>query len=204
MAVLIHDPDLEREIRAARTAADGDRWNEVWEGVLVVNAAPNDEHQEIQTNLLLPLLLTVGVTGRAKIRTSVNVTDRHPNWTQNYRCPDAVVYMDTNPATNYGTHWKGGPDFLAEIISPGEDPHIKFNFYASVNAQEVLIVDRDPWEIELYQLQYGKLVSAGCSNLQLPAVLSSRVLPLTFQLQPGTARPTILVTHTASGQTWTV
>jgi hypothetical protein len=29
------------------------------------------------------------------------------------------------------------------------------------------------------------------------------VLPLTFQLRPGTQRPTILVGHTATPQTWT-
>ena len=36
-----------------------------------------------------------------------------------------------------------------------------------------------------------------------PAVLASRVLPLTFQLRDATPRPIIHIVHTATGQTWT-
>jgi Uma2 family endonuclease len=160
---------------------------------------PNDEHQEIQGNLLVPLI----VLKLGKARPGVNVTDRHPDWKENYRCPDVVVYLDGNPAVNHGTHWLGGPDFLVEIISPADVARDKFDFYAMVSTREVLIVGRDPWALELYQLAAGTLQPAGRSDLANPAVLASGVLPLTFQLQAGAPRPTILVTHTATGQTWT-
>ena len=57
--------------------------------------------------------------------------------------------------------------------------------------------------MELYQFQGGKLVLVGTSDLATAAVLASVALPLTFQLRAGTPRPTILVTHTATAQTWT-
>jgi Uma2 family endonuclease len=197
--VLITDPELAQETLARREASDGDKWNEVWDGVLVMPTLPNDEHQEIQTLLLVPLvLLNLG-----KVRAGVNVTDRHPDWKENFRCPDVVVYLAGNPAVNHGAHWLGGPDFAVEILSPGDLARDKLPFYAKVNTREVLIIDRDPWSLELYQLASGQLQLAGRSDLSDPAVLASAVLPLNFQLQPGGPRPKILVTHPSTGQTWT-
>ena len=197
-SVLVTDPDLAEKTRAKRSTSDGDKWNEVWEGVLVMPTLPNDEHQEIQGNVLVPLiLLKLG-----KARPGVNVTDRHPDWMENFRGPDIVVYLPNNPATNYGSHWHGGPDFLVEIISPGDLAWDKLDFYAKVNTREVFIVDRDPWALELYQLRGAKLKLAGRSDLANPAVLASSVLPLTFQLREGTPRPIIHIAHTSNGQTW--
>ncbi|HJZ55852.1 MAG TPA: Uma2 family endonuclease, partial [Gemmataceae bacterium] len=180
MPLLITDPELVKETRARREASDGDKWNEVWDGVLVMPTLPNDEHQEIQGRLLFPLTMLFEMTGTGKVRPGVNVTDRHPDWTQNFRGPDLVVYLPGNPAVNHGTHWVGGPDFLVEIMSPGDLARDKLAFYAKVNTREVLIVDRDPWAMELYQLGAGMLRLAGRSDPSNPAVLTSGVLPLTF------------------------
>jgi hypothetical protein len=119
MRVLITDPVCGLEPRAQREHADGDRWTVVWDGVLVIPSLPNDEHQEIQANLLLPQLTVVGVPGLGKVRAGVNVTDRHPDWKENYRGPDLVVYLTGNPAVNHGSHWVGGPDIPVQIASPG-------------------------------------------------------------------------------------
>jgi hypothetical protein len=89
---------------------------------------------------------------------------------------------------------------LVEIISPGEKPYDKFDFYAQVNTREVLIINRGPWAIELHQLRGGKLVLAGRSDLANPAVLASSVLPLTFRLVAGQARPRIEVVHPPTGR----
>ena len=203
MPLLVTDPELEHELRARIESPDAERWTETWNGVTVVPALTNDEHQELQCYLLLPLLLTVGLTGTGKVRAGVNVSDRHQDWKENYRGPDVCVYLNTTAAVNHGSHWVGGPDFAVEIVSPGEDPRAKLDFYARVATREVLIVDRYPWSMEMYQLQGGTLVLVGTSDLATSAVLASGALPLTFQLRPGAPRPTILVTHTATGQTWT-
>ena len=144
------------------------------------------------------MLLKIG-----KARAGVNVTDRHADWMDNFRGPDVVLYLPENPAINYGSHWQGGPDFLVEIISPGDLAWDKLEFYAKVGTREVLIVDRDPWALELYHLQDGVLELVGQSNLANPAVLASRVLPLTFQLREASPRPLIHIAHTSDGRTWT-
>jgi hypothetical protein len=92
---------------------------------------------------------------------------------------------------------------VVEIISPGEDPLAKFAFYAGIGTREVLIVDRDPWAVELYQLRAGQLTLAGRSDAANPGVVPSSVLPLTFRLEAATPRQRIVMTHSVTGQTWT-
>ncbi len=202
MPVLITDPIFEQKIRAELDHASEKRRDEVWEGVLVVPPQANNEHQRMVTNFAYAF---ASVVNRAvdSVLPGCNVSDRDKDWTSNYRDPAVAVYLATNPAKDSGTHWVGGPDLLVEIVSAGEDPRQKLDFYAKVNTREVLIVDPDPWAVELYRLQNGKLVLVGTSDLTNSAVLSSVALPLTFRLQPGTLRPAVLVTCTTTGQTWT-
>ena len=200
---LVLDRDLIRIAYAARTRHGNAPHDEVWDGMLVLNPLPNNEHRRL---VMAFCEAFTGCTDRQKgdyLFPGCNVSDRDAAWKENYRCPDVVVYLATNPATDSDTHWVGGPDLAVEVTSPGEDPRLKLDFYAKVNTRELLIVDRDPWAVEMYQLQGGKLVLAGTSDLATGAVLASAALPLTFQLRPGTPRPTILVTHTATVQTWT-
>jgi Uma2 family endonuclease len=164
---------------------------------------PNDEHQAIQNRIQCAFTSLYETDDEGKVRGGVNVTDRHPDWKENFRGPDVVVYLPENPAINHGTHWVGGPDFLVEIISPGDLAWDKLEFYADVKTREALIVDRDPWRLELYRLADGVLELDGSSDLENPAVLASRVLPFTFQLQPGGKRPQIRMVNTKSGQVWT-
>jgi Uma2 family endonuclease len=170
--------------------------------VLVVPALPNNEHQRLVLGLASAINSAVD-TGRGdQVLPGANVSDQRKNWEKNFRCPDVVVCLSGGRAKDRGTHLFGGPDFLIEIVSPGEDPQRKFEFYAKVKTREVLIVHRDPWAIELHHLRRGKLRIAGRSDATNPAVLASGVLPLTFALRDGTPRPTILITHTANGQIW--
>lgn len=203
MSVLILDPTLAHEFRESRKTRQLDRWDEVWDGVLVVPAVPNNEHQDIVMDLCHAFRSIVDRDGGDRVHPGANVSDRDRDWMQNYRIPDAVVYLASNPALDRNSHWVGGPDLAVEIVSPGEDPHEKLDFYAGINTRELLIVDRNPWSLELYQLASGQLQLAGRSDLSDPAVLASGVLPLTFQLQPATPRPRIVVAHIPTGQTWT-
>lgn len=202
MPVLIFDPILEQRIRAERDDPNVNRRDEVWEGVLVVPPQANNEHQRMVTDVAYAFASVVNRSVDS-VLPGCNVSDRDKDWTYNYRDPDVAVYLKSNPAKDSGTHWVGGPDLLVEIVSPGEDPRQKLDFYAKVKTREVLVVDCDPWAVELYQLKGGKLVLAGKSDAANPAVLTSGVMPLSFQLQAGNPRPTILVRHTGTGQTWT-
>ena len=203
MPVMIYDPRLEQEIRTARDCSEVNRRDEVWEGVLVVPPQANNEHQRVVMKFAGAFSSVIDWNVGDQALPGCNVSDRDADWTTNYRDPDVAVYLASNPAKDGGTHWVGGPDLAVEIVSPGEDPALKFDFYAKVGTRELLVVDRYPWSVKLYQLQGGKLVLAGVSDLAVTAVLTSVALPLTFQLRAGVSRPTILITHTNSGQSWT-
>src|SRR5262245_61323744 len=164
MPMLVLDPNIQADLLQIRQASGLDKYDEVWEGVTVIMPLPNDEHQEIATSLATVFTLVFGWPNPHKIRSGVNVSDRVADWTDNFREPDVVIYLQGTTAVNYGTHWCGGPDLAVEIASPGDRPRDKLPFYASVRTREVLIVDRDPWQLELYQLQQGQLVSVGRSD----------------------------------------
>lgn len=204
MPVLIYDPEWETRVRVERDAMYPNNRDEVWEGVRVMAPLPNNEHQKLVMKLSAAFSAVIDWSAGDQVLPGANVSDRDAGWTQNFREPDVVVYLGTNPATDAGTHWVGGSDFGVEIASPGEDPTAKLGFYAQVNTRELLIVERNPWAVDLYRLTGGALVSVGRSDLANPAVLTSGVLPLSFQLRAGNPRPTILVTHTATAQSWTV
>ena len=203
MPVMIYDPMYETHVRTVRSAQSPNARDEVWDGVLVMPPRANNEHQSMVMKFTLAFSHAVDFEVGDSVLPGCNVSDRDVGWTENYREPDAAVYLTTNLAKDSNTHRVGGPDLAVEIACPGEDPRLKLDFYAKVNTRELLIVERDPWSVEMYQLQSGKLVLAGTSDLANPAVLASGALPLTFQLQSGAARPAILITHTATGQTWT-
>ena len=73
-----------------------------------------------------------------------------------------------------------------------------------VGVRELLLVDRDPWVLELYRLDDGRLKITGRSTLERPDVLPSNVLPVAFRLIPGDERPGIKVMHVDGVQKWIV
>ena len=204
MNVLVLDPQLGERIKAEREACGGDRYDEVWDGVYVMPPLPNDEHQQLVMRLSYILQDVIGWPGLGEVRAGVNVSDREEGWQHNYRGPDVVVVLRGGRARNLGTHWVGGPDFIAEITSPHDDTRAKLPFYGEIGVRELLLVDRDPWALELYQLQVNQLVQVARATLDAPAVLTSAVVPLTFSLQAGTGRPQIEVVHSPGGQRWLV
>lgn len=204
MSVLIRDPELEEQLRADRQAKGLDRWDEVWEGVYVMPPMPNDEHQEIQAALVAICQMTVKWAGLGEVRGGVNVSDRVDDWRDNFRCPDVAVFLDGTAAQNHQTFWLGGPDFAIEIVSPDDSSRDKLDFYSTVGVRELLIIDRAPWKLELYRLTAGRLVEVGQSVSTSSQILRSEVVPLSFKLIPGEARPSIEVTHSDGVQRWVV
>lgn len=203
MAILVLDPLKESRIRGLWPGVDDDRWTEVWEGVTVMSPLANNEHQRIATRLTRIIGLVIdGELG--EVIQGVNLTDRTPNWVENYRNPDVVVFLAGTTAVDHETHYLGGPDFAAEIISPGEEPTAKFAFYESIGTREVMVLHRDPWRLELFALRDRRLTLVGASEPAAPTVVASAALGLTFALISGDARPQIAVTHPATGRAWQV
>ena len=176
---------------------------EVWDGVTVILPYLDLDHQEI-SGFFSAIFMNWFVLNKAcHVNLSPNISDREKGWMKNYRNPDTAYYSDQCAAKNCGTHWCGGPDFLLEVVSPDDLCREKLPFYAAVGTREVLILDREPWKLELYQLRRGKLWLAGESRPGEKA-LASGVVPLTFALRKGKPRPTVHIGHTGTGKTWSI
>jgi Uma2 family endonuclease len=204
MSVLIRDPKLEDRIISERHTKGLDRCDEVWEGVYIMPPFPNNEHQFLQSRLNTIFDTVIGLSGLGEVLPGVNVSDRIENWTDNFRCPDIAVFLNGTSAQNCETFWFGGPDFAVEIVSPGDSSRDKLAFYASVGVRELLMIDRLPWKLELFRLEGGHLVLAGQSQSNLPNSLQSQVIPLSFRLIAGGARPAVEVMHNDGVQRWVV
>jgi Uma2 family endonuclease len=204
MATVVLDRRFAEMLREERAAAGSDRWDEVWEGTYVMAPLPNNEHQHIANRLATICEEIVGWARGALVMQGANVSDRDEGWQHNYRCPDVAVYLSGSPAKNCDTHWWGGPDFAVEIVSDDDRTRNKTPFYASVGTRELLIVERDPWRLDLLRLNDGNFVSAGVSTLPSGQILTSEALPLSFCLIGSDERPSIKVVHLASGTTWDV
>ena len=206
MPTVILDPDLAEQLRAQRAAWGGDRYDEVWEGTYMMQAVPNNEHQKFVSRLTRVLEEVIGDAGLGEVFPGVNVSDRVEEWTHNYRCPDVAVFLKGTSAVDHDTFWYGGPDLAVEIVSPEDKSREKIDFYATVNTQELLIIDRDPWQLELYSLDNGDLKLSGTNQPSDSASLASATTGVTFELRTDATqdRPVLVVRHPESNQKWTI
>lgn len=202
MALPVTGPDLRRRLIAERRASGGDRHDEVWDGVYVMSPLTGDDHQRIVARLTAILETVVGIPGFGAVRPGVNVSARVKGWKQNYRCPDLAVYLEDGRARILTNHWRGGPDFAIEVVSRGDRARQKREFYAAIGTRELLLIDRDPWSLELYGLAGDRLILWGVSRPGAPIELRSDVLPLTFRLVEEANRPRIEVIHLPDASRW--
>lgn len=204
MNIIVQDRDLLEDVRDQRAADGLDLHDEVWEGVYLIMPYPDDEHQDLATSFSAVAIEAVGRPLQAKVRAGVNVSDRVVDWRRNFRIPDVAVFLLETAAVCHGAFWFGGPDFGLEIISPDDRTRDKLNFYEKIGTRELLLIDRDPWALELHRLRDGGFVEVGRSTLDDPTILNSEVLPLSFQLATGETRPVIVVAHLEDDRRWTV
>jgi Uma2 family endonuclease len=205
MATLVCDPYLEKRLIARRRRIGIDARDEVWDGVYVIYPPVDNEHQAILSDVMTALMMAVARPGLGKVFPGVNVSDRRRNWRHNFRCPDVVVFLKETKAKSYWTHWCGGPDFCVEIVSPHDRTREKLPFYEKVGTRELLVIDRDPWALTLYQLQEGRLLEVGRSTPEESRTLASEVVSLTWRLtsEKG-SRPQIEIVHADGVQSWVV
>ncbi len=201
---LLNNPVLARKFKARREKSPSAPRDEVWEGVYIMSPMANVEHQDFIGRLTAALISIVDILGGGKVFPGLNVSDRIDDWKSNYREPDVAVYLPGNPATFRKAFVCGGPDFAVEILSDNDLARQKLDFYARVNTRELLILDRDPWALELYRLINGKLELMGISTPESPETLTSAVLPLTLRLVLGENRPTIELGRLDGAQTWRI
>ena len=202
MTTLITDRHLERSLLRRRRAWGADKYDEVWNGVYIMNAMPNIEHQGLVGRLTHIVQFLVDDRQLGMTLPGCNVTDRAEKWRENYRVPDVAVFLNGTQAINKKSHWLGGPDLAVEIVSPRDRSREKLDFYAKDGTRELLLVDRDPWSLELYRLAEGKLVLLGRSMVEQPGVVQTEVVPLAWRLVAGAERPMIEVSQRDGSQQW--
>ena len=204
MDLLLTNRDKVRRIIHRRRRLGLDRKDEVWNGRYIIMPDPDNVHQDLVGSLLTVLRIVISWAKLGNAYPGCNISDREDKWTSNYRVPDVTVFLNDNPAENRNTHWLGGPDLAIEIVSDNDKSRKKLDFYASVGTRELIIVDRAPWQLELFRLTNGELISVGKSSVTDGNVLASGVIPLSFRLIAGNTRPQIETRHVVGVQSWTV
>jgi len=205
MALLSLDPgELKRLIRQRRVTG-ADRFDEVWDAVYVMAPLADNEHQRLGLDFAIAIKEALNLGDQAQIFAGCNVSDQLKRWRRNYRCPDVAVFLPGNLAEDRKTHWFGGPDFAAEIISPRDRSRDKFDFYRKVGVRELLLVDRSPWKLELFRCERDGWNLVGQSKLEDSAdFLPSVALGLKFKLIPHLPRPRIEVSRAHPRKKWLV
>jgi Uma2 family endonuclease len=205
MAMMVLNRLVEEHLKAERAEKGLDGYDEVWEGIYMMAPLADDEHQDLQTGLGAVFKIAVGWPGIGIVRTGVNVSDREQGWSHNYRVPDIAVFLPGGVGRNCRTHWVGGPDFAIEIVSPGDRSRDKLDFYSTNRVRELLLIDRDPWRLELYRASSaGVLELAGQSAPAGSGRLASSLLPLSFAFLQGAPRPQLEIAHADGVQRWLV
>jgi Uma2 family endonuclease len=203
--LLIRDSGLIDPLIAERKRRGIDLYDEVWEGMYVMPSMPNNAHQLLVGDLGDIFHEVVKKSGRGQSYPGANVSDRRKGWEHNHRVPDLLVVLNNSRAIDCGTHFCGGPDFLVEIQSPGDDTEEKVPFYVSIGVRELLIIHRDKRTLRLLRLEEDELVLVKPSVLRGKAWLVSEVLPLAFRCKPHERRPVTEVRRTDGRPgTWTV
>jgi Uma2 family endonuclease len=133
MPTLVKDPPpaefealLERRRRLGQ-----DRFDEVWEGVYVMNPAPSYEHQRVSQQLAELLGPLARAAGLEAVVGGVNLGSE-----ESYRIPDASLHRPGAAGT-----YVSSAAVVVEIVSPGDDTYAKLPFYAAHRVDEVVIVD---------------------------------------------------------------
>jgi Uma2 family endonuclease len=204
--ILMLDSETNREMIRDRQRRGIDRHDEVWDGVYVMPPAPNNDHQSMVGNFVFALKVTVELPGLGRVLPGPNVSDRRRAWKKNFRCPDVVVVLQGGRAVDCGTHWLGGPDFLIEVQSPGDETPEKIPFHSSLGVRELLVVQRDSRELTLYRHDGTTLVEVNPEGRNGRGLLRSAVVPLTFRLRVvrGVGPRVEVVRTDGTAQTWLV
>jgi len=192
---LILEPSLVRELIRDRQTRGIDQYDEAWDGVYVMPPLANNPHQSLVFEVCTTVRNVVP-KDRGQVLPGANVSDQREGWEKSFRAPDVVVVLKGGRAIDCGTHWFGGPDFLTEVKSPGDDTDRKIPFYSKIKVRELLVIHRDTRHLSLYRHDGKQLVLEGESGRDQGAWLKSAVVPLEFRWKSTKAGPRTEVRRT--------
>ena len=134
-----------------------DHQDEMWEGVLHMVPQPSGRHQRLAYELgavLQPLAEAKGLVGLQEPAVY------RPGPSDSWRIPELGFCRLENYSEDRGI--EGRAELVVEIRSPRDETYEKLPFYAELECQEVLVIDRDTCTVELFRLEGDGFVrSAG-------------------------------------------
>jgi len=137
---------------ARRRQTGVDRYDELWEGVLHMAPAPAYEHQRIVSAIDRFLGPLCERCVRGMLAPGINVFGEASE-SQDYRIPDLTFVAAARQDIIAPDGIRGGgPDGVIEIRSPEDESYDKLPFFARLGVREVIVVDRDTKETEIYRL----------------------------------------------------
>jgi Uma2 family endonuclease len=136
---------------------------ELINGEVIMAPAPVDKHQQVLGNLHVVLFL-LKLSGEWRFAPSdVYLNDL------NVVQPDLFwVSSENSNCQLIDNYWRGAPDLVIEVLSPGTTRHdrdVKYDLYEAAGVREYWIVDATELYIEVYGLQEGKFVRQGLYGL---------------------------------------
>jgi len=150
-ATVILDPEMPgvSALVSERARLGVDRHDELWDGLLHMSPWPNPRHGAVDASVML----LIGPRGRRSGLvpvTGFNVGDL----SHNYRAPDGGLLRTADLAGSDTS--VDSAALVWEIVSPGDESWLKFDFYAAHNVAELVIVDPRTREVHWFRLVAGR------------------------------------------------
>lgn len=146
-------PEVE-DLLERRRALGQDLFDEVWEGEYHMVPGPHGRHGQIDFELaavLRPRAKRAGLQGSGQC--NIGLPD-------DYRVPDQAYFADAAPKLYYPS-----AEIVVEIVSPGDESRLKFDFYFRAGVKEVVIVDPDLRTVEWFARGDAGFVRVDVSDL---------------------------------------
>ena len=89
-------------------------------------------------------------------------------------------------------------------MGPDDRAREKIGFYHSIATRELLFIDRDPWQLELYRNQADQMTLVATARPDDGKFIDSQILPLRIILRSGDGRPRLQVEHVETKKTWLI
>lgn len=128
-----------------------DRYDEMWEGVLHMNAVPHRDHQVLAIQLGNWLYRHWRKKPAREVYPD-RIISLPGGWPNDYRIADLVLTTSERMQFDQGTHIEGPPLVCIEIHSPHDEAYEKLEFYARLGVPEVWVIDRDSRSVEVFSL----------------------------------------------------
>ncbi len=168
--------EVSPELLEQRRKHGGDRFDEVWEGVLHMVPSPSINHQRLEAKLIVALTPIAQRRGLEVLPES-GLVDPPRGW-NDYRQPDVSV---VRPEHLSERAIEGRAELVIEILSPNDESRDKLPFYARMCVQEVWLIEPRTYELEVFALREDRYERVE----PVLGVMRSRALDVELQVLAG-------------------